>query len=84
MSQCFTKKRLKQFFIKLRPWFAVSILLSMIVVMPTAQAAGCKLPKSYFKNVSCTANSSYFLATKDFGAPVALIDRLKGNVRSKI
>lgn len=40
----------------------------------TAQAASCKLPKSYFKHVSCTASAGYFLATKDYGAPVALID----------
>ena len=53
---------------------AFGILLSAMFVMPTAQAASCKLPKSYYKNVSCTASSSYFLAIKDFGAPVALID----------
>ena len=43
--------------------------------MPSAHAASCKIPKSYYKNVSCTASSSYFLAIKDFGAPVALIDK---------
>ncbi|WP_201526095.1 WG repeat-containing protein [Psychrobacter frigidicola] len=51
-----------------------SVVLSMLFTMPTAQAASCKLPKSYYKNVTCTANSGYFLASKDFGAPVALID----------
>lgn len=50
------------------------MLASLMVVMPTAQAASCKIPKSYYKNVACTANSGYFLATKDFGAPVALIN----------
>lgn len=50
-------------------------LLAAMIVLPTAHAASCKIPKSYYKNVSCTANSSYFLATKDFGAPVALIDK---------
>lgn len=54
--------------------FAISILSSALFVIPTAQAASCKIPKSYYKNVSCTANSSYFLAIKDFGAPVALIN----------
>ncbi|MEC5210552.1 hypothetical protein RCH20_001628 [Psychrobacter sp. PL15] len=49
-------------------------LLAAMVVLPTAHAASCKPPKSYYKNVSCTASSSYFLAVKDFGAPVALID----------
>lgn len=48
---------------------------SLMLAVPTAQAASCKLPKSYYKNVSCTANSRYFLAIKDFGAPVALIDK---------
>lgn len=48
--------------------------VSLMLVMPSAQAASCKLPKSYYKNVSCTADSRYFLAIKDFGAPVALIN----------
>ncbi|MGP5550303.1 WG repeat-containing protein [Psychrobacter namhaensis] len=55
--------------------FAISISSIVLLAMPTAQAASCNIPKSYYKNVSCTASSRYFLATKDFGAPVALIDR---------
>lgn len=58
---------------------AIGMLSGAWLVMPTAQAASCKIPKSYYKNVACTANSSYFLATKDFGAPVALINN-KGKV----
>ncbi|TXD97888.1 WG repeat-containing protein [Psychrobacter frigidicola] len=57
-----------------RLMLGISVLLSAIFAMPTAQAASCKLPKSYYKNVSCTPASGYFLAIKDFGAPVALID----------
>lgn len=60
-----------------RPTQAVAtlgLLLSAVLVVPTAQAASCKLPKSYYKNVTCTASRGYFLASKDFGAPVALID----------
>ena len=53
---------------------ALSLLVSALFVIPTAQAASCKIPKSYYKNVSCTASSGYFLATKDFGAPVALLN----------
>ncbi|MGP9689377.1 WG repeat-containing protein [Psychrobacter sp. AOP22-C1-C5] len=53
---------------------AVSLLSGALFVMPTANAASCKIPKSYYKNVACTANSSYFLATKDSGAPVALLN----------
>lgn len=55
--------------------FAISMSSIVLLAMPTAQAASCSIPKSYYKNVSCTASSRYFLATKDFGAPVALIDR---------
>lgn len=54
--------------------FALSLLLSAMFTMQTAQAASCKLPKSYYKHVSCTASRGHFLATKDYGAPVALID----------
>ncbi|MGP5406393.1 WG repeat-containing protein [Psychrobacter celer] len=49
-------------------------IVSALLVIPQAQAASCKIPKSYYKNVSCTASSGLFLAVKDFGAPVALID----------
>ena len=52
----------------------IGVFSSMMLLMPSAQAAGCKLPKSYYKNVACTSSSKYFLATKDYGAPVALID----------
>lgn len=34
----------------------------------------CQLPKSYYKNVTCTSHPSYFLATKDSGLPVALLN----------
>ncbi|WP_350557916.1 WG repeat-containing protein [Psychrobacter sp. CAL346-MNA-CIBAN-0220] len=57
-----------------RLYMALTILLSALFVMPVAQAASCKIPKSYYKNVSCTASRGYLLATKDFGAPVALLD----------
>lgn len=61
---------------------AMSMALSvsiMAIAVPftttTSYAASCKLPKSYYKYVSCTADSRYFLAVKDMGAPVALIDK---------
>ncbi len=53
----------------------IGMLTTALFVIPSAQAASCKIPKSYYKNVSCTASSDYFLAVKDFGAPVALIDK---------
>lgn len=49
-------------------------LLLSLSGLSIAHAAPCKLPKSYYKNVSCAGNSGYFLAVKDFGEPVALID----------
>ena len=58
-----------------RCYFIISFLVLVLFMMPNAQAASCKIPKSYYKNVSCTASSGYFLAVKDFGAPVALIDK---------
>ena len=54
-------------------YMCLGALLAIVMGMP-AHAASCKLPKSYYKNVSCTSSSGYFLAIKDFGAPVALID----------
>lgn len=61
--------------VRLRWKLVASALLGVVFTMPTAQAAACKLPKSYYKHVSCTSNSAYFLAAKDYGAPVALIDK---------
>ena len=55
--------------------FVMSIIAATFYLTSNAQAASCKIPKSYYKNVSCTASSGYFLAIKDFGAPVALIDK---------
>lgn len=53
---------------------AALFLASSAMSLP-AHAAGCKVPKSFYKHVSCTADSRYFLAVKDSGAPVALIDK---------
>ncbi|KAA0914450.1 WG repeat-containing protein [Psychrobacter sp. ANT_WB68] len=55
--------------------FSLIIVAATLSLMSNAQAASCKIPKSYYKNVSCTASSGYFLAIKDFGAPVALINK---------
>ena len=53
---------------------AISVFVSAVFALPSAQAASCKLPKSYYKNVSCTSSRGHFLAVKDFGAPVAIIN----------
>ena len=55
-------------------YFTVSTIMAALFMVPTAQAASCKIPKSYYKNVSCTAAPGYFLAIKDYGEPVALIN----------
>ncbi|WP_333613167.1 WG repeat-containing protein [Psychrobacter sp.] len=55
--------------------FVMSSIAATFFMTLNAQAASCKIPKSYYKNVSCTSSSGYFLAIKDFGAPVALIDK---------
>lgn len=52
----------------------VSVYAVGMLAGTSAQAAGCKLPKSYYKNVSCLPNSGLFLAVKDYGEPVALIN----------
>ncbi len=62
-----------------QPRFSLKTALSMVAVAATlttlsAPAYACNIPKSYYKHVSCTANSAYFLAVKDSGAPVDLID----------
>ncbi len=49
-------------------------LFAVLFTVPSAQAASCKIPKSFYKNVACSSSSGYYLASKDFGAPVALID----------
>ena len=64
-----------QSFLIKRCALTIGMLTTALFVIPSAQAASCKIPKSYYKNVSCTASSGYFLAVKDFGAPVALIDK---------
>lgn len=55
-------------------YFMLSAIIGASFIAPTAQAASCKIPKSYYKNVTCTATPGYFLAIKDYGEPVALID----------
>ena len=40
--------------------FVMSVVTATPFLMSNAQAASCKIPKSYYKNVSCTASSGYF------------------------
>lgn len=55
-------------------YLTASTIIGALFIAPTAQAASCKIPKSYYKNVTCTATPGYFLAIKDYGEPVALIN----------
>ncbi|WP_019672454.1 WG repeat-containing protein [Psychrobacter lutiphocae] len=49
-------------------------VVSAIMTAPLA-AYACQVPNSYYSNVFCTASSQYFLALKDSGQPVALINK---------
>lgn len=60
---------------RLTPLLLFPLLLSSLLLLLTAPAHACQLPKSYYKHVSCTSSSSYFLAVKDSGAPVALLNK---------
>lgn len=43
--------------------------------LSVATAHACTLPKSYYKHVSCTSAQGVFLAVRDNGTPVALLNR---------
>lgn len=60
--------------VKPQLYLAVGATMAALLMVPTAQAASCKIPKSYYKNVFCTSAPGYFLAIKDYGEPVALIN----------
>ncbi len=54
------------------------LLLTVLLTstfMTNAYSARCKIPKSYYKHVSCTSDKRYFLAKADSGQAVALINR---------
>jgi len=57
--------------------YLLSILLLLLGLL-TPLAYACTPPKSHYKNVICSARSDVFLALKDNGLPVALLDK-KGN-----
>ncbi len=56
----------------------LKLLLTVLLTttfMTNAYSARCKIPKSYYKHVSCTSDKRYFLAKADSGQAVALINR---------
>ena len=62
--------------------FSGALLLSALYLGVSA-AHACTPPRSYFKNVSCTPTAGVFLAAKDDGSPVALLDR-RGKETAKL
>ncbi|STY93307.1 WG repeat-containing protein [Moraxella bovis] len=58
----------------MKKYLVTALLLGSL----TPPAYACALPKSHYKNVNCTARSGVFLAVKDNGSPVALLNK-KGN-----
>ncbi len=62
--------------------FSGALLLSALYLSVCA-AHACTPPRSYFKNVSCTPTAGVFLAAKDDGSPVALLDR-RGKETTKL
>ncbi len=54
---------------------SVCAVIGLVTLVPSVNAANCKLPKSYYKHVSCTSNPNYFLAVRDSGTPVALLNK---------
>ena len=56
-------------------FLSAMLAISAAMVSTSGQAASCTIPKSYYKYVSCTNDSRYFLAIRDSGTPVALINK---------
>ncbi len=53
----------------------LTVLLTTTFITTNVYSARCKIPKSYYKHVSCTSDKRYFLAKADSGKAVALINR---------
>lgn len=54
--------------------FRLVALISCIMAFSLPAYAACNPPKTYYKNLTCTSSSQYFLASTDVGKPVALLD----------
>lgn len=63
----------------MKKYLVTALLLGSL----TPPAYACALPKSHYKNVNCTARSGVFLAVKDNGSPVALLNK-KGNTTADL
>lgn len=55
-----------------------TLIAASLLTASFGSAYACTPPKSHFKNTACTSQSGVFLATKDNGQPVALLDA-RGN-----
>lgn len=49
-------------------------IFALLCYINIGTAYACKVPKSDYKNVSCTSQSGVYLAIKDDGSPVALLN----------
>lgn len=57
------------------PVISAVAISSTLALMSMPAYAACNVPKSYYSNVFCTASSSYYLALKDSGEPVAILNK---------
>ena len=55
-----------------------TLIAASLLAATLGSAYACTPPKSHFKNTTCTSQNGVFLATKDNGQPVALLDA-RGN-----
>ncbi|WP_158077909.1 WG repeat-containing protein [Moraxella porci] len=55
-----------------------TLIAASLLAASLGSAYACAPPKSHFKNTTCTSQGGVFLATKDNGQPVALLDT-RGN-----
>ncbi|OOR83395.1 WG repeat-containing protein [Moraxella canis] len=60
--------------IKISPVKTISAFTALLIIGASQSAHACTPPKSDYKNVSCTAQQGIFIATKDNGSPVALLN----------
>lgn len=62
-------------FIILPNFFIKSVGVLSLLTLSISAAYACTLPKSDFKNLECTATADMFVAFKDNGLPVALVNK---------
>ena len=56
-------------------WKHCLYMVTIISILSIHNAHACSPPKSHYKHVGCTSHLGVFLASKDDGLPVALLDK---------